>query len=449
MADLVSSLSPTLWDLLQRTRLRPDLALELFDDKLVPLLPPTEDPRAVALRRAATIKFYAGSEISFRTVFQSGREARVSIDEWEVALLPVRDAGQPVGLLAAVTRRAHEDETPEFVTPGPADAAARAWRDAIEGDLIAARRLRGQEQVAHRARALATFVGDLQQCTQESELLDALLQAIAVWHDVEPCAYTRDLAGNFDLRATLPGTDASSLPNTLEAAAVMTAAAGQKGTGWPILTPLGWRGKGTPLLVLVSSGSLEEWLIALTGPHDPDITSQLEPLLRGFSVGMERVRERDARRLRQELWDAIVAWSDPSDVSGLGRELLGIIGRNVEATHGLLTAGAEAETPAIAGALVPATAHPEHIVRDGYFTADSLSLAFPLGGSRSASLELRRADGRAFRAPHATALLAVRPLLGAWLAALREAREWHATFGTNDPGRVLRFSDSALPSAWT
>lgn len=445
--DLVSTLSPSLWDLLQRTRLRSDLALELFDETLVPLLPPSEEPRCAAVRRAASIRFFAGTEVSFRTVLQSGREARLSVEEWDVTLLPIRDSRQPVGLLAAVTQRAPSGPTAEWVGPTPGEAAARAWRDAIEADLVSARRLRSQEQLTHRSRALASFVADLQQFAEEGELLDALLQAIAVWHDVEPCAYSRDLAGNFTLRATLPGTDVSALPTSLEAGAVIEATAGTAGE-WPVLTQLGWRGKGTPLLMLVSSGPLEEWLIALTGPHETDINDQLQPMLRGFSMGMERVREREARRLRQQLWDAMVGWQNPSDLAGLGRELLAIVARGVEATHGVLAVANEAEVTASAGALVRSDAEPAHLVRDGYFTAESLGTSFPLGGGRVASLELKRSDGQAFRSSNVTALLAVRPLIGAWLCGLRDTGEWDASFAAQDPPRVLRFSDTST-SAWT
>jgi len=428
--------------------LRTDLALELFDQTLVPLLPASDDPRCVALRRATSIRFFAGSEVSLRTVLQSGREARLSIEEWEVTLLPIRDSRQPVGLLAAVTERERTGSDSEWVSPGPAEAAARAWRDAIEGDLVGARRLRSQEQVAHRSRALATFVADLQQFSEEQDLLNALLQAIAVWHDVEPCAYSRDLAGSFVLRATLPGTDVSALPTRLEAGAVIEATAGKAGQ-WPVLTELGWRGKGTPLLVLVSSGSLEEWLIALTGPHESDVSEQLQPMLRGFSAGMERVREREARRFRQHLWDAMTAWPDPSDVAGLGRELLGLIVGGVDATRGLLTVSNEQEAPASAGALVRSEGgEPPPLVRDGYFTADALDMTFPLGGGRIASLELRRSDGGAFRSCNVTALLAVRPLVGAWLSGLRATGEWEASFAAQDQPRVLRFNDNNT-SAWT
>lgn len=444
--DLVSCLSPSLWDLLQRTRLRADLALELFDEMLVPLLPSSEDSRCGAVRRAASIRFFAGAEVSFRTVLQSGREARLSVEDWDVTLLPVRDNRQPVGLLAAVTPRAAENSTAEWVSPGPGEAAARAWRDAIEADLVSARRLRSQEQLTHRSRALASFVADLQQFSDEGELLNALLQAIAVWHDVEPCAYVRDLAGQFILRATLPGTDVSALPTSLEAGAVMEATAGGAGE-WPVLTQLGWRGKGTPLLTLVSSGSLEEWLIALTGPHESDVNDQLQPMLRGFAAGMERVREREARKLRQQLWDALIVWPDPADLAGLGRVLLGIVARGVEATHGVLRVANEEEAAASAGALVRSDGEPPYLVRDGYFTADALGMSFPLGGGRIASMELRRGDRGAFRSSNVTALLAVRPLLGAWLSALRETSEWDASFA-QDQTRVLRFSDTNS-SAWT
>jgi hypothetical protein len=369
----------------------------------------------------------------------------VTIEDWSVALLPVRVAGHPVALLAAVLRRLEETASPEWIEPGPPESAARAWRDALEGDLASVRRLRGQEQHAHRSRAQASFVADLQQCKDEADLLNALLQAIAVWHDVEPCAYNRDLGGHFALRATLPGTDLSTIPDTLEAAVVMDAAAAEGAGAWPLLTQLGWRTKGAPMLLLVSSGSLEEWLIAISGAPEPDLGHRLEPLLKGFPAGLERVREREARQLRHQLWESMVFQREPHDVQTVGAELLATIGQSVEATHGLLAVGGDAQVPAAAGApgMALSTRDAQRIVRDGFFSADALSIAFPLPQRRSASLELRRADRRAFRACHATALLAVRPMLGAWLSGIGPTDEWSARFAAEDAPRVLRFLESA------
>jgi hypothetical protein len=162
---------------------------------------------------------------------------------------------------------------------------------------------------------------------------------------------------------------------------------------------------------------------------------------------MERVREREARRLRQQLWDTIVGWTDPSDLQGLGTEILGVLGRSVEATHGMLTVGQEGEQPSTAITLVGREA--DTLLRDGRFTASSLSVTFPLGGGRVASLELRRAGQEAFRAPHVTAVLGVRPLIGAWLAALRQTAEWTSTFATPETSRVLRFTESPTSPNWT
>jgi hypothetical protein len=398
-----------------------------------------------ALQRAASSAFYVGDEPSLRAVLSSGREGRIAVDDWNVLLLPIRDGGRPVAVLAAVTSLEAERSTPEYVEQTPAEAAARAWRDAIEGDLVATRRLRLQEQVAHRAKALGSFVADLQRCEDEAQLLNALLQAIAVWHDVEPCAYNRDLAGQFVLRATLPGTDRTSIPPSLEAAAVLTSMSADR-SEWPVLTQLGWRGKGTPLTLLVSSGSLEEWLIALTGTSDEDLVRQLEPLLRGFSVGMERVRDHEARRLRYAIADALVAHSRAGDVAALGKQLLAIIGRAVEATHGLITVTSQPETLAsAASALWKIKTESANAVREGYFTADALSLTLPLGGGRLAALELRRGDGAAFRAAQATTLLTVKPLIITWLSSI-EAADWEASFAASEAPRVLRFGDPNLSS---
>ena len=443
--DVVSALSPTLWDLLMRTRVNAELALELFDENLNPLLPASEDPRCVVLRRAVTVRFHAGSELSFRTVLQSGREARMTTEGWELTLLPVRDNQQPVALLAAVTGRTGDRPSDEWVPPGYGEATARAWRDAIAGDLLVTRRLRLQEELTHRSRALATFVADLQQCSGETELLNMLLQAIAVWHDVEACAYARNLGGQFTVRATLPGVDVSSLPASLEAGAV-TAAIGWPAGEWPVLTPVGWRGKGTPLLMLVSSGSLEEWLIAISGTHDTDLSEQLQPMLRGFSTAMERVREREVRKLRQQLWDALVAWSEPADVSGLGREVLTLVARAVDGAQGVLKVESGRQSPASASVIMGEDSDTSLLVRDGLFSADALRISLTLGDGRVASLEFRRAGGGCFLPQHVTILLGVRPFLGSWLSSVGAAGEWSASVGPGQASRDVRSTDSD-PSA--
>ena len=442
--DLASSLSPVLWDLLQRTRLTADLALDLFDADLKPLLPASEDPRSVALRRASSIDSLEESDVSFRSSLESGREGRISVDRWEMMLLPVRDNQQLVGLLAAVIARAHDGSSAEWVVPGPAEAAARAWRDAIERDLVNTRRARAQEHLSRRSRALAMFVTDMQQCSVEADLLNAFLQAIAVWHDVEPCAYSRDLGGQFGLRGTLAGTDVSQVATALEAGAV-TDAIVRRTDDSPVLTPLGWGGKGTPLLLVVSSGSLEEWLITITGSHDADLKDELQPLMHGFATAMQRVRERQARDLRSQLWEAMLRWPDTADVRGLGRELLVTVAGGIEATDGVFRVSQGIKSVTTTASTMPVTDDTAAPLRDGYFSADMLHVGFSMGVSWNASIELKRADGRAFRPEHVTLLLAVRPVLGAWLSGVSNAGEWTSSVARQVSARILRFTDSSTP----
>ena len=95
-----------------------------------------------------------------------------------------------------------------------------------------------------RLRRLSTimrFLGQMREIGHERELLGALIQAAAVWHDLDARAYRRDFQGRYQLDTWLPGADVASDPRTLDVQGIVTGDASARVSAIADLEQLGWR----------------------------------------------------------------------------------------------------------------------------------------------------------------------------------------------------------------
>ena len=75
---------------------------------------------------------------------------------------------------------------------------------------------------ARRLLAILRFLTELRDADADDELIRTVLQAVAVWYDLEASAYRRTGSGTFVLDAWLPGVDIAGRPRTLPASVVST-----------------------------------------------------------------------------------------------------------------------------------------------------------------------------------------------------------------------------------
>ena len=104
--------------------------------------------------------------------------------------------------------------------PSAAAADATPWsefaRAAIEANLSAGDTLREQRQQSRRLLAILRFLRYLIESANEAELMQALVQAAAVWFDVDARVYRRDLSGDFVLQNWLPGVEPDQASRRLD-----------------------------------------------------------------------------------------------------------------------------------------------------------------------------------------------------------------------------------------
>jgi hypothetical protein len=188
-------LSSALYEVLERARTRFGLEVEILDGELRALYPEAGSEFSKSV--------HANTELrqTLREVLVVGhpREVEDSGERYRIYPLRKNDQISPTGALLAIkgTNGAAADAMPwsEFA------------RAAIEADLSSGDKLREQRQQSRRLLAVLRFLRYLIETTDEGALLPALVQAAAVWFDVDARIYRRSLSGDFVLQCWLPGVE--------------------------------------------------------------------------------------------------------------------------------------------------------------------------------------------------------------------------------------------------
>jgi GGDEF domain-containing protein len=178
----------------------------------------------------------------------------------------------------------------------PADAV-RGWhRQGLRSS--SSRSLPDERARAARVAAVLKFAGHLATIPNESDIIAALLQAAAVWYDLDARAYRRVMTGRFALRASLPGASAADAPlELLEAPCVPT-----RVTSLVDLHHLGWHNPvGDVVLLPIPLADETEWLLAVVGPSDPTLEAELGSLCSIVGTLLERLAARRAATLSARL----------------------------------------------------------------------------------------------------------------------------------------------------
>ncbi|MBP7572211.1 MAG: hypothetical protein KBA95_19320 [Acidobacteria bacterium] len=147
-----------------------------------------------------------------------------------------------------------------------------------------------------RLAAVMRFIAQMRDVPGEEPLVESLIQAAAVWYDLDARAYRRGLDGRFRLAIHLPGADVADDPVTLDARPVLTGDAPCRLTSLSELEQLGWRGQQIEVLLLpVPVAETVRWIVAVSGPVDRDVEDLLLLVCRTAGAAIER---QDARRAR-------------------------------------------------------------------------------------------------------------------------------------------------------
>ncbi|MGE3844247.1 MAG: hypothetical protein AB7I50_21960 [Vicinamibacterales bacterium] len=266
---LSSLISPGTWELVDRLRPYLDVCIDLFDSDLEPLLPESNQPLARLLRRLAceATEHRVATDVSvgnrFRTALQTATTQLFAVEDGVIGLYPLRHARIVVGILATAERATQ--------TEGPLGERLErlGWslRASIEADIETHARLTGEQQQTRWLATTLRFLEHLHACTDEAELIHALIQAAAIWGDLDARLYRRTPEGTFALHAALPSLVGGIAPRVITSAVLDVSRGPVRLSSVTELELLGWTGPHADV-VFVPVGNAPVWLLAVGGALD-------------------------------------------------------------------------------------------------------------------------------------------------------------------------------------
>jgi GGDEF domain-containing protein len=394
-------LSTALSQLLERARTRFGLEVEILDATLAHVYPDSATELTRLIEESPSVRR------SLLDALAAGRPEQVDKSGLTYQVFPLRRSPRTrhvPGLLAV--RR-----------PVGAPADAEPWselaRAIVEADFQAAETLNDERQHSRRLLATLRFLRHLAETDEEGDLAQALVQAAAVWFDVDARIYQRDLAGDFLLHTSLPAAHIDEAARRLNSLWLSGSGEIRRVGAVPEWT----QGVGAHDVVLVplTGASATDWVLALIGtlPEDADALLPIVGRIAGMQLETVRARRRD--RIR-ERFEALVLRKDvaPDLIAvHLVRELVTL----TSATSAALTLnrGGRLRRLACVGAFAPEPVALSAAPGEWLFAADQFVCAFPLFSDMTATLELRPSAGNNFTPDSALVTRIGARVLRAWL----------------------------------
>jgi hypothetical protein len=146
------------------------------------------------------------------------------------------------------------------------------------------------------------FLSQLRESANERDLMLSVVQAGAVWYDLDARAYRRELDGRFSLEAWLPGADVTHDPQVLGADAVQAQDEPTRISSINELEQFGWQSvQGEVLLLPVVASGLVDRVLVLSGPVDREVEAVLMAVCQSAGVVVEQMVERRRQDVRHRL----------------------------------------------------------------------------------------------------------------------------------------------------
>jgi hypothetical protein len=267
-----------------------------------------------------------------------------------------------------------------------------------------------------------------EEAEDERELVLTVVQAAAIWHDVDARAYRRDLQGRFVLDVRLPGADLSVGPRDFSAFSVVsgpvtriTSVGEQEQLGWNDLA-----GELALLPIAASGQAQPRWVLAIPIETDSMVSSNLLLLCELLGLCLDRMEARRDQELRKRLIRDVADREDP--VAELANAALAQIVAFLGAAQGRLVTGVGAadttegaeKTRTMAEAGGEWTAGPTPALEPGQslMTPRRLTMAFSVGNRAVAIIDLTAPEGADFSISHASLLESSIGVLRTWLAGV-------------------------------
>lgn len=187
--------SISLTELLERARVRFGVEVEVLDSTLTSVYPSGATLLVQSIEQSAAVR------ASLSDAIRVGRPCDIEALGASYRVYPLRPGH-------------HQGRQPSLVVIRRGQAAGSAdlepWsefaRAVVESDLASGVRLGEEQERSRRLAGALRFVEHLADVEDETEILQSIVQAFAVWFDVDARIYERT-SGHFELRAWLPGVE--------------------------------------------------------------------------------------------------------------------------------------------------------------------------------------------------------------------------------------------------
>ena len=304
---LPMAVSSATWDLLERLRPDLDLAIDVFDASLIGLLPASADSTSVTLRGLVADGGSPTIREHLTAAARSGRHAIISTDGLRVGFFPVRFHRDVVGVLTTAA------PDPGSTVPAPPphggdldrrlDRLGWALRATLESDMVVWEKLDRSDQRARWAESLLRFIDYLDGCDDEAAVFTAVVQAAAVWGDLDAQVFARTVQHQYALDTSLPIRRRDEAPATFDAAFIDTRHDPLRLTSIAELEQLGWRGgvSEVTLYPIALAAHPAAWVLAVVGTIDDRFDQVFRTLTRTVGARLESFVGRRVRVLREDL----------------------------------------------------------------------------------------------------------------------------------------------------
>lgn len=380
-------LSSSLSHLLERARARFGLEVEVFDSTLRHVYPES----ATALARM--IEESPGVRQSLREALAHGHPEHLDDNGLAFQIFPLR---RPARLSQAFALVAVRKMQRQAEAPVDEQAWPELARAIVEADFAAADALSDERQHSRRLVATLRFLQHLVETDAETDLAEAIVQAAAVWFDVDARIFQRHMSGEFVLQTALPGARLDEAARRLDAR--WLAGAGDIVRAGLIPEWGHFTNGADVVLVPLRVDGQPEWVLVLLGAFPAGAESEAIVTVLGRTVGvcLETIRSKRRDRLRAH-FEAIV------EQGGAVPELTAVrlvreLGEMIRAGHASLvlhSVGTERRLVGIGSSDQVASA-PVEADSGWQFLATRFSGTMPLGPDTFATLDLRPAEGELF-----------------------------------------------------
>lgn len=395
-------LSSALSQVLERARTRFGLEVEILDAELRNLYPETATELSRMVRDSPELRR------TLRDVLAAGHPRNVEDAGHRYRVYPLRQSdriGQKGSLLAV---RASADDT----ATGDSTPWSEFARAAIEADLSATDVLREERTTSRRLLAILRFLRYLVETNDEADLTQALVQAAAVWFDVDARIYRRDLAGDFVLRSWLPAAEPDEASQRLDPHLMGIDREVKRVPPNPELGSLSYSGSEA-VLVPLSGASGTDWILTLSGAVPAEADSVFHVVGRVVGVQLQALHARKMDEVRRR-FETIVRQSGLAaerTALQLVGELMAVTGAEGASltfvtngdTRRVVSFGPLAEDPALGAGDM------------WIMSGERFVCGLALGANQRAVLELRPAAGVTFGVDAADATSVVAQILQTWL----------------------------------